>query len=307
MVSTEVLHVHRSALRGHCYRMLGHPQDADDAVQETFERAINALEGFEGRASLRTWLVRIATNVCLDRLRHRKRRTLPGLLPPGSPDGPFEPTDSAEWLAPFPTAWSAPDALYERAQDLRLAMLLVLQRLPARQRAAWLLTQTWDLQASEVADALDCTVAAVNSALQRARAAMDGVSLSPGPTVGDAGVVERYVAAFEAFDVDALVELLADDIRFDMPPMPLWLRGREDVRSFFRGAGAECEGSVLVPTSANGLPALAQYRHGGRIPWALVVLEIEGDAIVAIHNFLDVAELFPLFDLPSIVESPTTR
>lgn len=298
MVSAHELVVHRAILRAHCYRMLAHPQDADEAVQETFERALRGLEGFRGEASARTWLVRIATRVCLDR---RRRRRMPTEAPPSRPDAPFAPTDPNEWVAPVPDAWLAdpdapPDEQVLVRQHVRLALVAALQQLSAPQRAAWLLAEVFDWTARDIADTLEWTVSGVNSALQRARARLR----EPGrPRSVEAGLVERYHDAFERFDLDALVALLSDDIEFDMPPIPLWIRGPEDVRAFLTGVGRSCEGSVLVPVQANGQPAFAQYRQGGRAPWGLVVLEPHGNRVAAIHTFLDIEGIFPWFDMPT--------
>lgn len=292
---------HRTLLRAHCYRMLGHPQDADDAVQDTFVRALRALHRFEGRAALQTWLVRIATNVCLDALKDRARRRRPMSAPAGTPTDAvsFLPDDA--WIAPIPDSWVIPaastpfEALAIR-RSVRLAFVALLHTLPPRQRAAVLLADVLEWSAAEVAEALEWTVAGVNSALQRARAAL--ATLPDPPASTPEAPVQRYHAAFERFDIDALVTLLADDITFDMPPIPLWLTGPAHVAEFLRGMGAGCEGSILVATAANGQPAFAQYRRGGAEPWGLVVLDVRGDRIAGISTFLDVKTLFPLFGMP---------
>ncbi len=308
MLSDEMLQ-HRPALRAHCYRMLGHPQDADDAVQDTMMRAVRHADGFEGRASVRAWLLRIATRVCLDALAARKRRRMPTEAPPGDLSGPFDPTDPAEWVAPFPGAWLAPLAPDEQL-DLRhrvdLALVTVLQTLPPRQRAALLLAEVFDWSAAEVADALGTSVASVNSALQRAR---ERVKLGARPrSEVDPEVLARYRDAFVRYDIDALAAMLTEDVTFDMPPIPLWLRGRDLVARFLEGPGAGCRGSVLVPAAMSGCAGFAQYRDGGRSPWALVLIEAEGEAISAIHSFLDVGALFPLFGLPPTASaSPPER
>jgi len=297
MLTPDELVAHRPTLRAHCYRMLGHPQDADEAVQDTLERAIGALGGFRGEASPKTWLVRIATRVCIDR---QRRRRMPTASPPSGPDGPFAATDPGAWIAPVPDGWllapeTPPDERAHIRQSVRLALITALQQLSPTQRAAWLLAEVFEWPARDIAETLDWTVAGVNSALQRARARLERPR-RPRPVGSD--VVERYQAAFERFDLDALVALLTDDVTFDMPPIPQWLCGRRDVHAFLRGAGAECEGSVLVPVDANGHPGFAQYRHGGRTPWGLVVLEPDGDRIAAIHTFLDVEAVFPWFSMP---------
>lgn len=301
MLSPDALNPHRPALRAHCYRMLGHPQDAEDAVQDTLLRAVRYGGGFEGRASPRTYLLQIATRVCLDALAARKRRRMPTEGPPGDLSGPFAPTDPAEWVAPFPGAWLAPLAPDEQAslrEQVGLALVTLLQTLPPRQRAALLLAELFDWSAAEVAEALGSSVASVNSALQRAREQLARGGRPQRPV--EPAVLARYREAFERYDIDALAAMLAEDITFDMPPIPLWLRGRGLVARFLAGPGAECRGSVLVPVAVNDGLGFAQYRHGGRTPWALVVLEAEGDVLTAIHSFLDVGALFPLFGLPPV-------
>lgn len=292
----------RPALRAHCYRMLGHPQDADDAVQDTFVRAVRALDGFEGRSSLGTWLTRIATRVCLDVLSQRDRRRMPTEQPLGGSD--FTPTSPSEWVAPIPSGWlgaaaAPPDEQVELRHRVDLALVAMLQKLPPRQRAALLLAEVFDWTAPEVAALLDSSVASVNSALQRARAKLHSGTAGPaGRSTLDPEVVHRYQEAFARYDVDALVGMLAEDVVFDMPPIPTWFRGREDVRRFLLGPGAECRGSKLVSIRANGGLGFAQYRHGGETPWGLVVLETRDGEVCAIHTFLEVQTLFPLFGLP---------
>ncbi len=278
--------------------MLGHPQDAEDAVQDTFVRAVRSVSKLQQQDALRPWLLRIATRVCLDALQGRKRRRMPTESPPGMPSGSFEPTDAGEWIAPYPDAW-LPDELTATRAKVDLAFVTLLQQLPPRQRAALLLADVFDLTAAEVAQTLEWTVPGVNSALQRARAKLE--RSRPPRSPADPALVERYRDAFIRYDVDAIVQLLSDEVTFDMPPIPLWLRGREHVRAFLRGPGAECAGSVLTPLWANGCPGFAQYRGGGQTPWALIVLELDGDRVAAVHNFLDTTALFPLFGCPSSV------
>jgi RNA polymerase sigma-70 factor, ECF subfamily len=306
------LEEHRTALTGHCYRMLGSAIDADDAVQETLVRAWRALERFDGRASLRTWLYRIATNVCLDALADRSRRARPMEMgPPGSLDDPLEELPRTHWLEPIPDARAVPaDAdPAERAvlrQSIRLAFVAALQHLPPRQRAALLLTEVLGWSAAEVADTLETSVAAVNSALQRARATLASRDVTEGAgslSAAQLQLLDRYVEAFHRYDVDALTALLREDAAFSMPPYALWLRGREPVRSWLLGRGAACRGSRLVPTAACGSPAFGQYHphpsRSGLWPWALVVLELSGDQIAGWTSFLDTETLFPRFGLPA--------
>jgi RNA polymerase sigma-70 factor (ECF subfamily) len=305
------LEAHRAPLTGHCYRMLGSAFDAEDAVQETMVRAWQSLDRFEGRSSLRTWLYRIATNVCLDALTDRSRRARPMEEGPhGSVEDRLETRERAHWLEPIPDARVLPaDAdpfeLAALRQSIRLAFVSALQRLPPRQRAALLLSEVLGWSAAEVADCLGMSVAAVNSALQRARATVatrhDDRALEPLSDV-QTTLLDRYVEAFHRYDVDALVALLREDATLSMPPYTLWLRGPDTIRTWLAGRGAGCRGSQLLPTRACGVPSFAQYKpsaDGGHEAFALIVLELEGDRIAAWNSFLDTEKLFPLFGLPS--------
>jgi RNA polymerase sigma-70 factor, ECF subfamily len=304
------LESHRAALTGHCYRMLGSAFDAEDAVQETLVRAWRSVDRFEGRSSLRTWLYRIATNVCLDALSDSSRRARPMEEGPvGSVNDELQVRPRTHWLEPIPDARALPlDAdpfqLTALRQSIRLAFVAALQHLPPRQRAALLLVEVLGWSAAEVAECLDMSVAAVNSALQRARAtvALARRDESAEPLAGEQSrLLERYVEAFERYDIEALVTLLRDDATLSMPPYTLWLRGRDAIRSWLLGRGIGCRGSRLVPTNASGLPAFGQYRlgpDGVHRPWSLTVLELSGSHIAAWNAFLDTDELFPLFGLP---------
>jgi len=306
------LEAHRTALTGHCYRMLGSVFDAEDAVQETMVRAWRSLDRFDGRASLRTWMYRIATNVCIDTRSDRWRRARPiEDSPAGSVDDPLDALPRTHWLEPIPDARALPaDAdpfeLTALRQSIRLAFVAALQHLPPRQRAALLLTDVLGWSAAEVAECLDTSVAAVNSALQRARAALASRDAGDGAneSLSDAQsqLLDRYVDAFHRYDVDALVALLRDDATLSMPPYTLWLQGPETIRTWLLGRGAECRGSRLLPLGACGSPAFAQYRPSGagqgHHAWALVVLELAGDRIAGWNSFLDTESLFPLFSLP---------
>ncbi len=305
------LETHRAALTGHCYRMLGSPFDAEDAVQETMVRAWRSREKFQGRASLRTWLYRIATNVCLDGLSDRSRRARPMEEgPAGTVEDPLDALPRSHWLEPVADARALPAEAdpHQRSvlrQSIRLAFVAALQHLPPRQRAALLLTEVLGWSAAEVAVCLETSVAAVNSALQRARATLASRGAAPageGLTAAQSRLLERYVDAFLRYDVDALVALLRDDATLSMPPYTLWLRGPEAIRAWLLGRGAPCRGSRLVPVGACGSPAFAQYRSsgpaGGYHAWALIVLELLGDRIAAWNAFLDTEKLFPLFGLP---------
>jgi len=311
-VDANQLEAHRAPLTGHCYRMLGSAFDAEDAVQETMVRAWQGLDRFEGRSSLRTWLYRIATNVCLDALSDRSRRARPMEEGPnGSVEDHLETRERTHWLEPIPDARVLPsDAnpfeLTALRQSIRLAFVSALQHLPPRQRAALLLSEVVGWSAAEVAECLDMSVAAVNSALQRARATIaarngNATAASESLSPDEVQLLDRYVDAFQNYDVDALVSLLREDATLSMPPYTLWLRGPATIREWLLGRGAGCRGSRLVPTQASGAPSFGQYRPapgGGHAPWALIVLELERDRIVSWNSFLDTEKLFPLFGLP---------
>jgi RNA polymerase sigma-70 factor (ECF subfamily) len=311
--SAAELEQYRTELRGYCYRMLGSVFDADDAVQEALVKAWQSLDRFEGRSSLRSWLYRIATNVCLDTLRGRERRALPMDLssPVPSSTSPGDPLPEATWIEPTPDGDVIPldgdPAQRAVFQDtVRLAFIAALQTLPPRQRAVLILREVLCWQASEVAELLETSVASVNSALQRARATLAATGRSDTDQAeplsdADSELLARYVKAFEAYDIPGLVALLHEDASISMPPLALWLKGREDVGGWYIGFGIGCKGSRLVPTAANGLPAFGQYRvnpEGGWAPWSLQVVEISEGQIVHIHHFLDTT-LFARFGLPA--------
>jgi RNA polymerase sigma-70 factor, ECF subfamily len=313
-VDVSLLETYRASLTGHCYRMLGSVTDAEDAVQETIVRAWRSLDRFEGRASIRTWLHRIATNVCLDALSDSSRRVRPiEETPPGSIDSPLETLDRTHWLEPVPDARVIPsdaDPFEEVAlrQSIRLAFVAALQHLPPRQRAALLLTEVLGWSAQEVAECLDTSVASVNSALQRARATLASRNV-PAPaelTSEQLQIVDRYVDAFQNYDLDTLVGLLRDDVTMSMPPYTLWLQGSDNIRGWLLSTGSVCRGSKLVPVAASASPAFAHYHltaDGRHQAWAIIVLELAGHRIAAWNAFLDVGRLFPLFGLPLVLES----
>jgi RNA polymerase sigma-70 factor (ECF subfamily) len=305
------LEQHRTELTGYCYRMLGSAFDAEDAVQETLVRAWRGFERFEGRSSVRSWLYRIATNVCLTMIEGRNRRARPMDLGPASTAsatlGP--PLPEVTWLEPVPDnrvlpAGGDPADVAVSRETVRLAFVAALQHLPARQRAVLILREVLQWSAAEVAELLDSSVASVNSALQRARATLAGRDPADTDPIDDEHreLLDRYADAFERYDIDRLVALLHEDVTLSMPPFDLWLRGVDDVRGWLVGPGAECAGSRLLPVVANGSPAFGQYRPsgpGGRHePWALQVLEIQDGVITGFNAFLDTARLFPLFGLP---------
>jgi RNA polymerase sigma-70 factor, ECF subfamily len=311
-IRSEDLEQYRRELTGYCYRMLGSVFEAEDAVQETMVRAWKGIDGFEGRSALRSWLYRIATNVCLDQLRGRQRRATPmDLGPAGSADtfhGVSRPENT--WVQPIPDGQVLLDDTDDPAEvaasreTIRLAFVTALQHLPARQRAVLILREVLRWQASEVAELLDTSVASVNSALQRARATLADHDL--GATNVSAiepeqqELIARYVDAFERYDITSLVALLHDDAIMSMPPYDFWLEGPEQMGRWFLGGGAECRGSRLVPVAANGCAAFGSYRpdgKGGHTAWSIQVLEVSGDRIVGHHNFLDL-ELFEAFGLP---------
>jgi RNA polymerase sigma-70 factor, ECF subfamily len=295
---------YRRELTAYCYRMLGSPFEAEDAVQETMLRAWRAHDRFEGRSQLRSWLYRIATNVCLDMIGSRERRARPmDLGPAGEPIAENLRTPDIPWLQPIP---DPADEAVER-ETIRLAFVAALQHLPPRQRAVLILCEVLRWQAAEVAELLETSVASVNSALQRARATLEQSELpATTPAEVDADLLARYVTAFEAYDMEALTALIKEDAIQSMPPFDLWLRGRDDIFAWWYGPGIGCKGSRVVPTvSANGSPAFGQYKpaeDGGYEPWALQVLEIEDGKIVEFSFFLDTETLFPLFGLPSRLE-----
>jgi RNA polymerase sigma-70 factor (ECF subfamily) len=300
------LEAHRAALTGHCYRMLGSAADAEDAVQETIVRAWRNLERFEGRASIKTWLYRIATNVCLDSLSDESRRFRPFEEGPSNMLEHLETRERTHWLEPIPDArvlpaHADPFELAAMRQSIRLAFVAALQHLPPKQRAALILTEVVGWSAAEVAECLETSVAAVNSALQRARTTLESRNvMTSSLDDDDSELLDRYVDAFERYDVDALVSMLRHDATFSMPPYTLWLQGHSTVRDWLLGPGSPCRGSRLVPVRASGAPAFAQYRwvEGEHTAWALIVLELSEGGIAGWNSFLDVETLFPLFGLP---------
>ena len=306
------LEQYRAELTAYCYRMLGSPFEAEDAVQETLLRARRGLDRFEGRAALRSWLYRIATNVCFDTLNARERRARPMDLGPAR-----EPVESnlnalaeVTWIEPVPAtalaAESDPAEVAVAHETIRLAFVAALQHLPPRQRAVLILCEVLRWKASEVAELLETSVASVNSALQRARATLEtsdvGAERAPLDDA-DRELLSRYVAAFEAYDIEALTSLIHEDATQSMPPYDLWLSGREDIFEWWLGPGIGCRGSRVIPTvAANGSPAFGQYKPSesgsGFDPWALQVLEVSDGRIVELTFFLDTDRVFPLFGLP---------
>jgi RNA polymerase sigma-70 factor (ECF subfamily) len=314
-LDSDDLEPHRRDLTGYCYRMLGSSFEAEDAVQETMVRAWKNLDSFEGRAAVRSWMYRIATNVCLDMLRSRKRRALPVEVGPSSTTEAFNGAQLPEhaWVTPIPDARVVPTdgdpaAVAEARESIRLAFVAALQHLPARQRAVLILREVLRWQASEVAELLDTSVASVNSALQRARAtlaARDPHAASPAVSAADQELLTRYVEAFERYDVESLVKMLHHEAIQSMPPYTLWLVGPDEIAKWLLGPGIGCRGSRMVATEANGGTAFGQYRpdpNGGWAPWALQLIEIEDARVAGIHSFLDTA-LFAAFGLPAHLDA----
>ena len=307
------LEQYRRELTAHSYRMLGSPFEAEDAVQETLLRAWRSLDRFEGRSALRSWLYRIATNVCLDMLQGRERRARPmDLGPAGEPVAEnLRTLPEVTWIQPVPDSLVADPADAVATRDtIRLAFVAALQHLPPRQRAVLILCEVLRWKASEVAELLETSVASVNSALQRARATLEASEITPEQPFEEPNreLLERYVTAFEAYDMEALTSLIHDDARQSMPPYDLWLSGRDDIFAWWWGPGIGCKGSRVVPvTTANGSPAFGQYKPtetgDGYEPWALQVLEISEGGIGELTFFLDTETLFPLFGLPLRFES----
>ena len=300
----------RRELTGYCYRMLGAGSEAEDAVQETMVRAWRSADRFEGRSSLRTWLYRIATNVCIDMGRQVQRRARPMEMGPASP--PDErllgaPQPELPWVTPVADGRVAPETsdpaeVAHHRETIRLAFVTALQHLPPKQRASLILCEVLRWPAAEAAELLDTTVASVNSALQRARATM--AELPERPHVNDLG--DADAALLERYDIETLVTLLHDDAVQSMPPFALWLQGAKDIGAWMVEPGPSgCRGSRLLPTTANGCPAFGQYRPdpaGGWAPWAIQVLEISDGRIAEMSFFLDLldpGEVFPRFGLPA--------
>ncbi|HKA26584.1 MAG TPA: sigma-70 family RNA polymerase sigma factor [Gaiellaceae bacterium] len=307
------LEQHRPELTAYCYRMLGSPFEAEDAVQETLLRAWRGIDRFEGRAALRSWLYRIATNVCFDMLSARERRARPMDLGPAREPvlASLNELPEVTWIEPIPVSAVAPEsdpaAVVVAHETIRLAFVAALQNLPPRQRAALILCEVLRWKASEAAELLETSVASVNSALQRARATLEASNVEAQTTAqlddADRELLSRYVKAFEAYDIDELTSLIHEDATQSMPPYDMWLSGRDDIFAWWLGPGIGCSGSRVIPTvAANGSPTFGQYKPSesgsGFDPWALQVLELSGGRIAELTFFLDTERVFPLFGLP---------
>jgi RNA polymerase sigma-70 factor (ECF subfamily) len=307
---------HRLDLTGYCYRMLGSGNEAEDAVQETLVRAWRGADRLQARAALRSWLYKIATNVCVDMLQRPQRRARPmDLASPETADAVLgDGLAEYTWVQPVLDSRVLPDygdpaELAAGRETIRLAFVAALQHLPPRQRAVLILREVLRWQASEVAELLDTSVASVNSALQRARATLDAVGPDPAglPDIDatQQELLDRYVDAFERYDVDELVALLREDAMFTMPPWSHWMRGPEQVKRWLLGQGIGCKGSRVIATRGSGCPAIGTYRHVAPEryePWALAILEISGGAITGVHNFID-PDLFRQFGLPAHLDA----
>jgi RNA polymerase sigma-70 factor (ECF subfamily) len=309
-VHPDELEPYRRQLTGYCYRMLGSSFEAEDAVQETMVRAWQHSDSLQGAGALKSWLYRIATNVCLDMLRGRQRRAQPMDLGGSSSADAFDGKVLPEnvWVTPIPDSSVVPDdgdpaELAAQRETIRLAFVAALQALPARQRAVLILCEVLRWQAGEAAELLDTSVASVNSALQRARAtlaARDGGGHHEPLDAEQRALLAKYVTAFERYDINSLVALLHDDVVMSMPPFPFWLSGPVEVGKWFLGEGSVCRGSRLLAVTANGSAAFGSYHldpAGGHAPWSIQVIEMRSDRIVGHHNFLDTT-LFPYFGLP---------
>ena len=309
------LEEHRVELTGYCYRMLGSSFEAEDAVQETFLRAWRSFEGFEGRAALRSWLYRIATNVCLDLLDSRKRRARPmDLGPAREPEAAnLNTLPETTWIEPIPDsrvlAEGDPAEVAVGRETIRLAFVAALQQLPPRQRAVLILREVLRWKAAEVAELLDTSVASVNSALQRARATLEPMRTSASPSSlpqldeADSELLERYVTAFEHYDMEALTSLIHEDATQSMPPYDLWLSGRDDILDWWFGPGTTCRNSHVIPAvAANGSPAFGQYGPGrtatatspGRSRWS----RSQTGGSSSSPSSWTPRRVFPLFGLP---------
>ena len=313
------LEQHRRELTAYCYRMLGSPFEAEDAVQDTLLRAWRSIDRFEGRSALRSWLYRIATNVCVDMLNGRERRARPMDLGPSREPvvASLNTLPEVTWIEPVPESSIVGDGdpadVAVSRETIRLAFVAALQHLPPRQRAALILCEVLRWKASEVAELLDTSVASVNSALQRARATLDACDAGRGDSArplseADRELLARYVEAFQRYDMEALTALIHEDATQSMPPFDMWLRGRDDILAWWVGPGIACSGSRVIPTvAANGSPAFGQYKPSetgsGYDPWALQVLEIEDGRIAEFTFFLSTGTLFPLFGLPPRLEA----
>jgi RNA polymerase sigma-70 factor, ECF subfamily len=310
------LETHRRELTGYCYRMLGAGSEAEDAVQETMVRAWKSFDAFEGRSSLRSWLYRIANNVCIDMHRSPQRRARPMDMGPSTRTADAvlgDQTAEHAFVQPIADARvidvdGDPADVAAARESIRLAFVAALQHLPARQRSVLILCEVLKWQASEVAELLDTSVASVNSALQRARATLEshrGEQLDATIDPGQQELLARYVSAFERYDITELVTLLRDDVVLSMPPWDLWMVGPDDLAAWFLGEGIVCQNGRLIPIDVNGTAGFGNYHAvapGVWEPWAIQIIEVADGKIVGHHNFL-YPHLFPEFGLPERIEA----
>ncbi|MHA7279998.1 sigma-70 family RNA polymerase sigma factor [Arthrobacter sp. MDT2-2] len=314
-----LLEASRRELTGYCYRMLGAASEAEDAVQETMIKAWSRRESFAGESSLRTWLFRIAHNVCVDMLRSPQRRARPMDLGPSTRTADAvlgAPLTEGVFVQPIPDERvidpsGDPAAVAEARDTIRLAFIAALQHLPPLQRSALILCEVLRWSAAEVAALLEVTTASINSALQRARRTMahhEPTAHMPLEDPAHKELLAKYLRAFESYDMEVLVSLLRDDVVLSMPPFDLWLRGPADVRAWFLGEGRVCEGGRLIPLAINGSGGFANYHlvePGLWEPFAIQVIETEGERIVGHHNFL-YPEMFEAFGLPLVIDERET-
>jgi RNA polymerase sigma-70 factor, TIGR02960 family len=300
-------------LTSYCYRMLGSITDADDAVQETYIRAWLNWNSFREEASRKTWIYRIATNICLDKLRQAKRRVLPVDLtdPAVSIAEPRETLPESSWVWPAPDLSETPEDALVRKDTLQMCFIALLQTLPPRQRAVLVLKDVFDWSSKQIAETMDMSPAAVNSALQRARdtlgrADLRSKELNMMDAEPDRELLSRYVEAFEQFDVQALVDLFHEEGCMSMPPFPMWVRGRDDLFRFFSLTRWHCEGSRFIPITVNGgYPAFAQYVPSRDkpvlVPWGIHVVEVKDGQIFHVQNFIN-EKLFTRAGLPEQID-----
>ncbi len=303
----------KPGLTSFCYRMLGSFDDADDVVQETYIRAWQSWSTFRQDSSMKTWIYRIASNLCLDKLRQAKRRVLPLDLsdPASSIVEPSETLPDSSWIWPSPEFGESPEDVVVRKDTLQLCFIALLQALPPRQRAVLILKDVFEWSSKQIAETLVMSPAAVNSALQRARETLDRTKLrsdeySRMDTVPDQGLLSRYVEAFEQFDIQALVALFHEEGCMSMPPFAMWISGQDDLSKFFEVTRWHCVGSKLLPTLVNGgYPALAQYvpspDSSDLVPWGIHVIEVKNNHIFHVQNFIN-ANLFSQLGLPERID-----
>ncbi|MFF2886016.1 sigma-70 family RNA polymerase sigma factor [Paenibacillus sp. NPDC057967] len=306
----------RPELIGYCYRMMGSIFEAEDAVQDATIRIWQSWDQIRQDASRKAWIYRIATNVCLDRLRSAKRRALPMDLsePAALITEPKDSLSRASWIWPAPDSVGNPVDIVVNRETIRLSFIAILQKLPPRQRAVLILHDVFRWPANQTADAMGMTAAAVNSALQRARATLAHANLRSDALQeldgeADQALLARYVEAFEQYDIDALLSLFHENSSLSMPPFVMWVSGRPNMSSFYDITSSHCSGSRLLPIRANGnCPAYAQYMPSGHdgllVPWAIHVLEIQEGKIAHLHHFID-SDLFGQFGLPDFLDTNT--